>query len=380
MFSVSSRRMVLFLALVFGALASVVVVGITVLARTVPRFNQFILLVPVLKPFRYHPPEPPKPDDAQPLPPMEDRFRLAQRGIRLVEVSALTNSELVFETTQRPPLDQVGHPIPIATREFTGLPVQELTTLWDAQRLDCKAPRAMCFEPSYKLSFFNNEGTILSVMLCWACHRASIMLDREGIQCVFDAKTPQATQLKQKLRALLPPLSSSIEWSLPPTAEGNTSVERPDPPLVFGPVTTSLPEAAALMQREVQKHQRQLAYCYERLRSGSSGINAQLIVEFDQAPYTPEMHRALVDRDAFARSQRHHTTEPGCWNSELTRLGKRGLQDVKIVSSQMTDPVLTACVMDSIRHWQLCRQPAPGPAPLHTRVPILFRSPDLVPR
>lgn len=377
MFGIPSRRIALLLTLVSGVLASVAA-GITVLARTVPRFNHFILLVPALKPFRYYPPEPPALEAARPLPPMEDRFRLAQRGIRLVEVSALTNSALVFESTQRPPLDQIGHPIPIDTREFTGLPVQELTALWDAQRLDCKAPRAMCFDPSYKLSFFNDQGAVLSVLLCWACHGASIILDRGGDKCLFDAKTPQATQLKQKLRALMPPLSSSIEWSLPPTAEGNADVQPPDPPLVFGPVTTSLPEAAALMQREVQKHQRQLAYCYERLRRGSSGINAQLIVEFDQAPYTPEMHRALVDRDSFASSERRYTAEPGCWNSELTRLGSRGLQDVKIVHSEMTDPILTACVMDSIRHWQICRRPVPGRAPLHTRVPILFRAPDLV--
>ena len=365
------------MTLVSGVLASVAV-GITVLARTVPRFNHFILLVPVLKPFRYYPPEPPAIAAERPLPPMEDRFRLAQRGIRLVEVSALTNSELVFETTQLPPLARTGHPIPAATPPLTGLPAQELTALWDAQRLDCKRPRAMCFEPSYKLSFFNDQGAVLSVLLCWACRGASIMLERNGGECVFDAETPQARQLKQKLRTLMPPLSSSIEWSLPATAEGNTEAQRPDPPLVFGPVTTSLPEAAALMQREVQKHQRQLAYCYERLRRGTSGINAQLIVEFDQAPYTPEMHRALVDRDPFVRSEQRYQEDPGCWNSDLTRLGSRGLQDVKIVHSEITDPILTACVMDSIRNWQICHRPVAGRAPLHARVPILFRAPDLV--
>ncbi len=43
----------------------------------------------------------------------------------------------------------------------------------------------------------------------------------------------------------------------------------------------------------------------------------------------------------------------------------------------MIDPVLRACVMDNIRHWELCRRPAPGTAPLYTRVPILFRAPPL---
>lgn len=380
MLSVHSRRIVLCLTLAAAALAIAAVGSIAALARSVPRFNQFILRVPLLKPFRYDPPEPPEPENAQPLPPLADRFRVAQRGIRSVEVAALTHSSLVFEPAQLSPLHRNGEPIPIVTREFTGLPVQELTALWDAQQLDCKAPRALCFDPSYKLSFFNDEGSVLSVMLCWACHGAFIELGRDGSRCVFDAKTPQAMQLKQKLRALLPPLSTSIEWLLPPQAEGNADSVPPDSPVVFGPVTTSLPEAAALVQREVQKHQRQLAYCYERLRSGSSGIDTQLIVEFDQAPYTPQMHAELAARDKFSGSQSSNKTEPGCWNADFSMTGMYGLQDVKIVHSEITDPVLRACVMDNIRHWALCREPAPGTAPLHTRVPILFRAPPLAHR
>ncbi len=100
---------------------------------------------------------------------------------------------------------------------------------------------------------------------------------------------------------------------------------RPDSPVILGPVTISLPEAAALMQREVQKHQRHLAYCYERLRSGFSGIDTQLIGEFDQAPYTPEMYAELAARDKFASSTRSNDTEPGCWNADFTQLVRYGL-------------------------------------------------------
>jgi hypothetical protein len=39
----------------------------------------------------------------------------------------------------------------------------------------------------------------------------------------------------------------------------------------------------------------------------------------------------------------------------------------------VADPILTKCALDSMRSWHLRRRPAPGPAPLHTRVTITFR-------
>lgn len=41
------------------------------------------------------------------------------------------------------------------------------------------------------------------------------------------------------------------------------------------------------------------------------GKNAQPIVEFEQAPHTPKMHQARVERDPFIRSEQRFTEDPG---------------------------------------------------------------------
>lgn len=51
----------------------------------------------------------------------------------------------------------------------------------------------------------------------------------------------------------------------------------------------------------------------------------------------------------------------------------RPIRNLTLIRSTVADPILTKCALDSMRSWHLRRRPAPGPAPLHTRVTITFR-------
>jgi hypothetical protein len=269
MSSLRALPIVLRLALLALALLVTAVGLIAILTRTVPRFNRYILLIPALKPFRYYSPEQAENGQVQnrPAPVAADaarRGRIGNREVRAAEVSALGAPWRFEEDEQHLEASRYQDLPAVNMRSFTGAAAQDLAKLWDTQNLDCSQSGSMCFWPSYRLRFFDKDGAVLTAYLCWSCNRAELAFAQQHKRCAFAAATPEARQLKQKLRSLLPPLSTSREWELLGDSDKESGTVPPPPPVAFESLTTSLPQAAELMQHELQLHQRALAYCYEQ--------------------------------------------------------------------------------------------------------------------
>lgn len=370
---VSSRRILFDLVLYVLAAFLLAAGAIAFLARTVPSFNRYILLVPVLKPFRYYPPDPPPPPEKR-VPPMPERLRFAKRGVRSVEVSAVADSSIAFEQGRIARKHDDDLPL-LAASTFSGPAAEELVALWDAQLLDCADKAACCFSPSYRLRFFNTDGSVFVATLCWSFER----IQMENESCRWDSKTPQAGQLKRKLRSLLPPLSTAVDWAISPYLDRDPATPLPPTPVSFGPVSASSPQEVALLRRELWKREGYLAYCYEKLPTQRLKMTGQLVVEFDLAPYSPEEHAARRTRrpvvlDELSRPPYFIPLMDGRSTLHL-KTGKRSIEHLTLVRSTVPDPALTECVLDRMRHWSLRRHPSRDRAPLHVSVTIEFRSP-----
>lgn len=359
----SRGRVLLSLAFLAASLPLLIAGLSAIRPRTVPAFGPSSRLAPAPGPSRYDPPDPPA---APRLPPMPEPLRLARRGVLSVEVTSRPEPG-IFHTG--PLLLDPRRPALLFTQTVTGLSAQELVDLWDAQRIDCSASPEQTLTPTYALRFFDAAGPVLSVSLCWICGEAEVVLERNRSRCTFERGTRQADQLKQKLLSLLAPPLLDGEWPFP----------EPEPPSVisFGPVITRSPDAAALMQSGIQSYQDQLASCDEQHRAHPQ-IAGQLVIEYDLGPYTPKDHKALLARNPMTALLRRERPKPGsvlaAFKAKHLTTGQLPVHHVTLVRSTLSEPALTECVLNSMRHWQLRRRPSLERTPLHASVQIEFRA------
>lgn len=189
------------------SLALIVLLGIAAcltswLAHSVPAFNRYILLVPLLKPFRYYPPDPA--DWVQP--PMPEAMRLSKSHIASVKITALAESEHFSIGPQRLVSD--------VTLTHTGAVAEELAMGWNAQSLDCDQGRPLCFSPIFALDFLMDDGSRLHTKLCWSCSGADVELRSpnsdvtKSYQCTFYNRLPQAKHLSNTLHRMMRSLST----------------------------------------------------------------------------------------------------------------------------------------------------------------------------
>ena len=201
----STRRLVAALVLALIVLLGAAAWLTTWLARTEPEFNQYLKMVPLLKPFRYYPPDPP----AWVPPLMPENLTLSKRQVVAVTITANAKSAAFGLGPQRIVSD--------ATLTLTGATAEELAMAWNAQSVDCGAPRPICFSPSFKLDFLNDDGSHFSALLCWDCGVVKVDVPRGRKRhywedrCVFYAELPQAKALSKILHSLIRPVLTYAE-------------------------------------------------------------------------------------------------------------------------------------------------------------------------
>ena len=201
----STRRLVTALVLALIVLLGTAAWLTTWLARTEPEFNQYLKMVPLLKPFRYYPPDPP----AWVPPLMPENLTLSKRQVVAVTITANAKSAAFGLGPQRIVSD--------ATLTLTGATAEELAMAWNAQSVDCGAPRPICFSPSFKLDFLNDDGSHFSASLGWYCGIVGVDVPRgkkrhywDG-RCVFYTELPQAEALFKTLHTLIRPALTYAE-------------------------------------------------------------------------------------------------------------------------------------------------------------------------
>ena len=201
----STRRLVTALVLALIVLLGAAAWLTTWLARTEPEFNQYLKMVPLLKPFRYYPPDPP----AWVPPLMPENLTLSKQQVVAVTITAIAKSAPFGLGPQRIVSD--------ATLTLKRAIAEELAMAWNAQSVDCGAPRPLCFSPSFKLDFLNDDGSHFSARLCWDCGIVEVDLPRGKKRhywedrCVFYAELPQAKALSKTLHTLIRPALTYAE-------------------------------------------------------------------------------------------------------------------------------------------------------------------------
>jgi hypothetical protein len=201
----STRRLMTALVLALIVLLGTAAWLTTWLARTEPEFNQYLKMVPLLKPFRYYPPAPP----AWVPPLMPESLTLSKRQVVAVTITAIAKSGAFFLGPQRIVSD--------ATLTLKGAIAEELAMAWNAQSVDCGAPQPFCFSPSFKLDFLNDDGSHFSARLCWDCGIVEVDVPRGKKRrygedrCVFYAELPQAKALSKTLHTLIRPALTYAE-------------------------------------------------------------------------------------------------------------------------------------------------------------------------
>jgi hypothetical protein len=230
----STRRLVTALVLALIVLLGTAAWLTTWLARNEPEFNQYLKMVPLLKPFRYYPPAPPSTPawlsrirrenltlskrqvvavtPAPPAwvpPPMPGSLTLSERQVVAVTITAIANSGEFFLGPQRIVSD--------ATLTLKGAIAEDLAMAWNAQSVDCGATRPRCFSPSFKLDFLNDDGSHFSASLGWYCGIVGVDVPRgkkrhywDG-RCVFYTELPQAEALFKTLHTLIRPALTYAE-------------------------------------------------------------------------------------------------------------------------------------------------------------------------
>ena len=377
MLSARSRRLIIFLVLSLFVFMGCAAGAAFWLARKVPKFNQYILLVPIMKPFRYYPPE--KAEKAQVFPAMPDDLLLPKEQVVSVQITALARPESVIETPPDRELRLASPPLVfIATQTLTGVTAQELALLWNSQSIDCQHQDFCCFSPSFTLDFYRDDERLLRATICWSCGRIDVTTGSSNKKkCYFYSETPFALKLSQRIHALMPPFSTHAAWDRDRKAVDCHPEQPPVSPVIFGAVTTSIPDAALLLQGEVQERQKQLAYCYEHLYPRAPFPEGSLLVEFSVLPYTEEEHQEMLAQQEQNRGGMNHRKPPILpWEMLRYETQRRQVEQVALVQTNIAEPALVACVLKRIRTWHLRRTPAPKSTPLHVRLPIEFHAPS----
>jgi len=376
MLSARSRRLILFLVLSLLVIVGCAAGAVFWLARKVPKFNQYILLVPILKPFRYYPPE--KDDKEQVFPAMPDDLLLPKGQVVSVEISALARPESVTETPPDRDLPLASPPLVfIATQTLTGVTAQELALLWNSQSIDCQRQDFCCFSPSFSLDFYCESEHLLRATICWSCGRVEVTTGSSKKKCHFYSGTPSALKLSQRIHALMPPFSTHAAWDRDRKAVDCQPDQPPVSPVIFGAVTTSIPDAALLLQGEVQERQKQLAYCYEHLYPRAPFPEGSLLVEFSVLPYTEEEHQERLAQQEQSRGGMSHRRPPPLpWEILRYETQRRQVEQVALVQTSIAEPALVACVLKRIRTWHLRRTPTLKSTPLRVLLPIEFHAPS----